>query len=74
MSPSTYAASGYQVARGLLTPHDIASIRDTFMDMNRAGSVKRLSEIPRRFDGTIVKIPEAIDGGPCGTLQISVLH
>jgi ectoine hydroxylase-related dioxygenase (phytanoyl-CoA dioxygenase family) len=39
---------GFVIVRGLISPEEIAVIRDTFMEMNRNGPVEGLSETRRR--------------------------
>lgn len=41
----SFAAHGYYIARGLLTPQEVAEIRDTFMAVATDGPVAGLSEV-----------------------------
>ncbi|HEY0009126.1 MAG TPA: phytanoyl-CoA dioxygenase family protein, partial [Tepidisphaeraceae bacterium] len=47
-----FRADGFVVIKGLLSPKEIAEIRDTFMDANANGPVEGLSEIKRFGDQT----------------------
>src|SRR5512133_3886889 len=48
----SYQSSGYVIARGLFTGAEVATIRDTFMEMASGGPVEGLSETMRKTGKT----------------------
>ncbi len=50
-SIDAYADTGFAVARGLLSPDEVETIRQTFMQANEHGPVEGLSEIKRAGEG-----------------------
>ncbi|KAJ3052249.1 hypothetical protein HK097_006641 [Rhizophlyctis rosea] len=51
-SPVTQAfqRNGYHIARALLSPKEVATIRDTFMETAKNGPVEGLSSLPTKLD------------------------